>query len=68
MRRRVARLHTASAHTVAEFSRSLDQGGSAVRRRWPGLSGRLCLGGPACRTPGRMPGGAIQDRLTARYR
>jgi len=40
----------------------LDQGGAATRRRWPGVSGGLCLGRPARRTPGRMRQGSADQR------
>ena len=42
----------AAGGAVAELSRTFDQGGTAARHRWPGVSDRLGLGRPADRMPG----------------
>ncbi len=38
---------------TAELSRTGNQGGAAMRRRWPGVSAARFRGRPARRTPGR---------------
>src|SRR5262249_14645997 len=45
----------ACVECLADQARLLERQGGASRRRWPGVSARLCLGRPAWRTPGHTP-------------